>query len=319
MKFEARTIGFVFLLAWSATHAAETLAGRWEAYQVIPMPKSFESFAKQCIANPFTHALLELSTQDGMSYQGTLVTTAGIQVFGTTDGPPPSVQSLTDHCGLPNAQKPLFATREVRYALLGKFNSTISGAKLHAHLTQCLGDWCGGGPFDWPAPKDHERVYHIENGTLIMDDGMPGLDDDFYHFIPVAAYQELVGLGEAVANRFTNDLMNRRLDAAAAYLRSNLPAAGLGTWFTAVGNDVGGIRTVTTIWQNAMTFPDPKDPNEYMNLILRVNGDGRQTSLYLSLQGPRNKLQIAYMTAVGYDYVSGQIDPRPKNGGLVPR
>jgi hypothetical protein len=132
----------------------------------------------------------------------------------------------------------------------------------------------------------------------------------------VQAYKELAGLGESVAQQFVRDARSRRFDSASKLLDRDLSAAALQSWFASLERDVGGIRATEVVWRNAMTFPDPKDPNEYMTVILRVNGDGRQTSLIFYLRGLRNQLRIFYMTGMGYDYIAGRADARPDNQAL---
>jgi hypothetical protein len=298
---------------------SQKLDGQWEAYQVASFPDPFPDYAKRCNTNPFVHSRLSLTSADGGDYSGTLIVTAGVQVYGSSGQSVGNVKELAARCRLTGSRKALFARRELRYSISGKASANLSSAKLHARLTQCVGDWCDGGPFKWPAPKDHDRVYHVEGRVLVMDDGVTGLKDDYFHFERVEDYAKRREPGEAVAKRLLQELNDGKYEMAAALFSDRRYNANLGPWFSSVNNDIGGIRSVDVIWSHAMNFSDPSDLNEYMSFILRLGGMGRQTSLVLFVQGPQDKLRITYMNVLGYAYEPDAPDVFAQDDRVIPR
>lgn len=291
------------LATCARTAPIDAFAGEWEAYQVLPMPESFQALAKRCIVNPYARATMTLKDSGSNTYIGDLTIVSGVQVFGRVGGGASTVKALEGPCGMPRAARPLDAKRVVHSRVTIQQGQNGSSARMLLNLVDCQGDWCDGGPFDFSIPKNSSLFAHIEGHSLVMDDGESGLGDDYYHFVSKRDYAQLTDIGESLARSFAQDAADERFDDAARRLTAgNLKPQAIADWFTSMQRDVGGIRNISTVWKNAMTYPDPNDPNEYITVILRIEGDGRQLDLIASMQGLRSKLRIFHTTAIGYDF-----------------
>jgi len=285
-----------------ATPTAGPWSGDWVAYQVTPLTHELQEQAKRCVLQPYLYSTLSLRPGQAGRYAGEMIVTAGLRIIGARGVAIDSVAQLIERCRILGSRDPLAAERNVTYTVLGQ----VKGDRMELKVTfrECNADWCDGNAYGWPMSREeHTRWLHLDADRLVMDNGASGMGDDIFYFWSADRYDVLVTQGERVALDFLDDLAARRYAAAAGRLdpASGFTAPSLEQWTTNVLNDLGGSFRVTTLWKQAMTYPDPKDPNEYMISIFRLIGPNEAyLKLYCFVQGPKQQLRMNRFWGIGH-------------------
>lgn len=272
------------ILSWCATVQSSPWNGEWESGKFGTSQNS----ANNCsyLRAVYQNLVLNSTTKDG-EFIGIWLQSATVTPYAA-------------NCKIVDARSPLIASQIKKWTIAAKPRSQGSGLSVEARDGTCSGDFCDSGnpALSMRSGAANFTTSLVQSGRSIVDAPFESVRDDDSRFEPKAVYEASRAAVNRFAQRFLQDAIQGRLEAAQSALATPTAQQSQG------GSGLDGIKLLTTlgieevtnvdtIFDAHLTYKERPSVNNGAVVIERVLGQhGKSGIITLVLTGDGERYSV---------------------------